>query len=95
MMTPKLKRTLALALAGGSLAIGVPAALAAGGGDDAGAGSTNAPPAFIQEGQQQPDQARPDRGDCPEKDGARGSGGEQPGGSSSDDAGAATEAPSL
>jgi hypothetical protein len=93
-MTPKLKRTLALALAGGSLAIGVPAALAAGGGDDADAGSTSAPPAFIQEGQPQPDQARPDRDDCPEKDGPQGGGGEQQGGSS-DDAGAATEAPSV
>jgi hypothetical protein len=95
MMTPKLKRTLALALAGGSLAIGVPAALAAGGGEDPGTGSTSAPPSFIQDEQQQPDQARPDREDCPEKDGAQGSGGEQQGGSSSDDAGAATEAPSL
>jgi hypothetical protein len=94
MMTPKLKRTLALALAGGTLAIGVPAALAAGGGDDAGAGSTSAPQTFIQEGQQQPDSARPDREDCPEKDGAQGNGGQQQGGSS-DDAGSATEAPSL
>ena len=62
-MTPKLKRTLALVLAGGSLAIGVPAALAAGGGGD---GSTGAPSSIIQDGRQQPD-----RDDCPEKDGAR------------------------
>ena len=71
-MTPKLKRTLALALAGGTLAIGVPAALAAGGGDDTAGGSTGAPPALIQDQQQQPDQARPDRDDCPEKDGGAG-----------------------
>ena len=69
-MSAKLKRTLALALAGGSLAIGVPAALAAGGGDDGSAGGDATGPSapFIQdEGQQ--DRARPDRGDCPEKDG--------------------------
>jgi hypothetical protein len=89
MMTPKLKRTLALALATGSLAVGVPAALAAGGGGDT--GSTGAPSSFIQDEQQQPDRARPDREDCPEKDGAQG-GGEQDGSS----AGAgATEAPAI
>jgi hypothetical protein len=69
-MSAKLKRTLALALAGGSLAIGVPAALAAGGGDagSAGGGAANQTAPFVQdEGRQ--DRARPDRGDCPEKDG--------------------------
>jgi hypothetical protein len=88
LMTPKLKRTLALVLAGGSLAIGVPAALAAGGGDAGTTGGTTSAPSFIQdEQQQQPDQARPDRGDCPEKDGAQGGGGDQQG--SSGDAGVA------
>ena len=72
----RLKRTLALALAGGSLAIGVPAALAAGGGASPPASTT------IQDGQQQ----RPDREDCPEKDGERGSSAE-PGG--------ANEAPAI
>ena len=57
------KTTIALALAGGSLAIGVPAAVAAGGGED---GAQSAP-VIQDEGQQ--DRARPDRGDCPEKDG--------------------------
>ena len=69
MSTTKLRRTLALALAGGSLAIGVPAALAASGGDD---DAPSAPASsFIQdEGQQ----SRPDREDCPEKDGRGGDG---------------------
>jgi len=89
-MTPKLKRTLALALAGGTLAIGVPAALAAGGGGDDPAGGSTAAPSFqIQDEQQPQDQQRPDRaGDCPEHDG--GSGGQQDGGSGapgSDDGG--------
>ena len=67
MSSTKLKRTLALALAGGSLAIGVPAAIAASDGSDPAPTST-----FIQdEGQQ----ARPDREDCPEKDGDRGGNG--------------------
>ena len=76
LMTPKLKRTLALALAGGTLAIGVPAALAAGGGDH-NSTATAAPSTQIQD-QQQQQQQRPDREDCPEK----GGGGEQ--GSSGD-----------
>jgi len=63
----KLKRTLALALAGGSLAIGVPAALAATGGDDAAPAPAPAS-TFIQDEQ---DRARPDRDDCPERDGAQ------------------------
>jgi hypothetical protein len=73
MSSTKLKRTLALVLAGGSLAIAVPAALAASdGGSDADPG--RAPATLIQdEGQQQ----RPDREDCPEKDGrGEGNGGE-------------------
>jgi hypothetical protein len=97
-MTPKLKRTLALALTGGALAIGVPAALAAGGGgSDAGTGPTAAPSTLIQD-QQRPDNARPDGDDCPEKGGDQGGrGGEQPGGSSGSGAesGTTTPTPSL
>ena len=86
-MTPKLKRTLALALAGGTLAIGVPAALAAGG-SDAGSGSTAAPSTQIQN---QDQQQRPGgREDCPEHEG-----GQQRGGSSGADSGTANPAPSL
>jgi hypothetical protein len=67
-VTTKLKRTLALVFAGGALAIGVPVAVAAGGSGD---GTSNAPstPSFIQNEDGQNDQNRPDRGDCPEKDG--------------------------
>jgi hypothetical protein len=91
----KLRRTLALALAGGSLAIGVPAALAAGGGDDNATSTQPAVPAFIQD---EGDQNRPERGqgggpgDCPEKDG-NGQGGapESGSGSGSSDSGSATE----
>ena len=66
----KLRRTLALLLAGGSLAIGVPAALAAGG-DDAGsagaAGSAAPSSGFVQDEQQRPQQ--PNGEDCPERGG--------------------------
>src|SRR5215207_1959854 len=70
---PRLRRTLALALAGGTLAVGVPAALAAGGGSDAGSSGSAAPETrFVQDEQQQPEgQVQP--GDCPEKDGSDGS----------------------
>jgi hypothetical protein len=80
----KFRRTLALVLAGGSLAIGVPAALAAGGGDgsDAGGAATAPAPGFVQDEQQN----RPDR-DCPERGGDQGDGG----GSSSD----ATTTPAI
>jgi hypothetical protein len=56
-----MKKLLAIAAAGGALAIGVPAALAA----------TDAPrTAPVQNATPTPDQARPDRGeDCPFKDG--------------------------
>jgi hypothetical protein len=86
MSSTKLKRTLALALAGGSLAIGVPAAIAASGGDG---GDDRAPAStFIQdEGQQ----SRPDREDCPEKDGRSGGGGDD----GSAEQGAATPEPSV
>ncbi|HTE62686.1 MAG TPA: hypothetical protein VK631_20180 [Solirubrobacteraceae bacterium] len=62
----KLRRTLALALAGGSLAIGVPAALGAGG-SDSGAPATRSV---------QNDRSAQDRPghDCPERDRAQGSG---------------------
>jgi len=81
---PTLRRWLVLALAGGSLAIGVPAALAAGGSDTAsGSGSGSAPAAvdrFVQD--EQP--STPDRDDCPEHDGSGSQGGSQ------DDSDAAT-----
>jgi hypothetical protein len=92
-VTDKLKRTLALALAGGSLAIGVPAALAAGGGDGNTTGGQDSGPAFIQnegEGQQQrPDRGSGGPGDCPEKDGGQGGSGES--GSGSADSGSTTQ----
>jgi hypothetical protein len=87
----KLRRTLALALAGGSLAIGVPAALAAGG-SDSGTNSDSGAPAsgFVQDEQTPPDrpngegqQNRPG-GDCPEHDGAQGDGADSGSGGSSD-----------
>ena len=88
-MSSKLKRTLALALAGGSLAIGVPAALATAGGDDASGTTTPSGPAFIQD-DGQGRQQRPDREDCPEKDGSgQGESG------SAEQGGGATEAPSV
>ena len=71
----QLKRYAALALAGGSLALGVPAALAATGGDESSPASAPDAPAFIQDSQD--GQARPDREDCPEK-GNGGSEGEAP-----------------
>ena len=85
-MPSKLKRTLALALAGGSLAIGVPAALAAGGGgeDPAPTGSS-----LVQDESQPQQQQRPDREDCPEE----GDGGER--GSSGAAPDSATPAPSV
>ena len=70
-MTTKLKRILALTLAGGSLAIAVPAALAAGGDGDAAPAPAST---FIQD---DGDRARPDREDCPEKDGAQGDSAQQ------------------
>jgi hypothetical protein len=77
----KLRRTLALALAGGSLAIGVPAALAAGGSDSGTSSDSGAPATrLVQDEQQQPDrpngegqQSGPGH-DCPEHDGAQGEG---------------------
>ena len=65
-----MKKFLAIAAAGGALAIGVPAALAA---TDAPENGTNTP---VQNATPTPDsqqQQRPDREDCPEKDGRGGS----------------------
>jgi hypothetical protein len=91
----KLRRTLALALAGGSLAIGVPAALAAGGSDSGTSSDSGAPATrLVQDEQQRPD--RPDGEgqqngpghDCPERDGAQGEG--DGGSSGSSDSGTST-----
>jgi hypothetical protein len=58
-----MKKYLAIAAAGGALAIGVPAALAA----------TDAPETTpVQSATPTPDQQRPDRDDCPEKGGSGG-----------------------
>jgi hypothetical protein len=101
--TPQLRRALVLALTGGSLAVGVPVALAASNGGDAAPASSSGAPAFIQEesqpGSAQDDQggARPDRGDCPEHDGG-GNGGSGQGGSAEDGSagsGSATPTPNL
>lgn len=72
-----MKKYLAIAAAGGALAIGVPAAFAATDAPD----TPNTP---VQSATPTPDQQRPDREDCPEKDG-RG------GGSSSENSGTSTE----
>jgi hypothetical protein len=68
----KLRRSVAVVVAGAALAVGVPAALAAtGGGSDAAGRSGNAPTTeqFIQD-----QQGTPNRGDCPEHDGGGGQG---------------------
>jgi hypothetical protein len=68
------RTTLAVALATGALA--VPAAAFAAGGDDPATQTQQAPQtAPVQQQTQQPDQQRPNRGDCPEHDGSGGSGG--------------------
>jgi hypothetical protein len=93
----QLRRALVLALAGGSLAIGVPVAVAApSGGDTAPATSSGGnTPSFIQDDQG----ARPDRRDCPEHGGG-GNGGSDQGGSAQDGSagsgsGSATPTPAL
>jgi hypothetical protein len=63
-----MKKFLAIAAAGGALAIGVPAALAA---TDAPENTTNTPVQNATPTPQQ-DQQRPDREDCPFKDGRGG-----------------------
>jgi hypothetical protein len=87
MSSTKLRRSLALALAGGSLAIGVPAALAASGGGDAAPAPAPASSLIQDEGEQ----ARPDREDCPEKDGRNGGEGDD----SSAQQGGSTAEPSV
>ena len=84
----KLKRTLALALAGGALAIGVPAALAAGGSDTPSTAPSNS--TFIQDegGQARPDRGPGGPGDCPEKDGNGPGDGSSQGSGSADTSGA-------
>jgi hypothetical protein len=93
----KLRRTLALALAGGSLAIGVPAALAAGGSDSGTSSDSGAPATRLVQDERQ--QQQPDRPngegqqngpghDCPERDGAQGEG--EGGSSGSSDSGTST-----
>jgi hypothetical protein len=80
----KLRRVLALALAGGSLAIGVPAALA--GGSDTRDGAATPDAGFVQDdrsGQNRPGD------DCPER-----GGNEDRGGSGADD-GATTTTPAI
>ena len=67
-----MKKFLIIAAAGAALAAGVPAALAA-----TDSGQAQAPAATFQPVQQeqdtpQPERSRPDRGDCPETDGASG-----------------------
>ena len=87
----RIRRTIALALAGGTLAVGVPAALAAGGGSDAGGSDSAAPSTrFVQDDQQPDGQSRPDH-DCPERDGDDGGSGGS-GGSSDSGADASTPA---
>jgi len=92
----RIRRTAVLALAGGTLAIGVPAALAAGGGSDAGGSDSGAPATrFVQDEQQQQQeqedqqdrQNRPDH-DCPERDGGNS-------GSGSSDSGADASTPAV
>jgi hypothetical protein len=64
----KLRRAIVVLLAGGSLAVGVPAALAATGGNDTPAGGGGQTlEQFIQD-----QQGTPNRGDCPERDGSQG-----------------------
>jgi hypothetical protein len=68
--SPRARRALALLLAGGALAVGVPAVLAAGGGDES-AATTGAP--SVQQSIQD-EQRAPDGRDCPERDGSGGGG---------------------
>ena len=94
----QLRRALVLALAGGSLAIGVPVSLAASNGIDTApaASSGSNTPGFVQDDR---GGARPDRRDCPEHGGG-GNGGSDQGGSAQDGSagsgsGSATPAPAL
>ena len=64
--SPRLRRSLALLLAGGALAVGVPAALAATGGSDTSSAASGAPATqrFAQD-----DSTAPRGHDCPDRDG--------------------------
>jgi hypothetical protein len=64
----KLRRSVAVLVAGGALAVGVPAALAATGGGSDPAGTTGGTPTVEQ--LIQDEQRTPNRGDCPEHDGS-------------------------
>jgi hypothetical protein len=66
----KLRRAIVVLLAGGSLAVGVPAALAATGGNDTPAGAGGSGQTLEQFIQDQ--QGTPGRDDCPERDGSQG-----------------------
>ena len=63
--SPRLRRSLALLLAGGALAVGVPAALAATGGSDTSSAASGAPATqrFTQD-----DSTAPRGHDCPDRD---------------------------
>jgi hypothetical protein len=69
-----MKKFLIIAAAGAALAAGVPAAIAATDGSEPTPATTFQP---VQQEEQtpQPERRRPDRGDCPEKDGAPDGGG--------------------
>src|SRR5215210_6159004 len=84
------RRLLAVVLAGGALGVGVPAAIAATGGNDASGtpSTTQAAPGFVQD-----DSATPRDHDCPGRDGG-GNGGAQQGGATAPDGGSDTT-PSL
>ena len=72
--SPSTRRRIALLLAGGTLAVGVPAAVASAGGDAAPAAGGDAPATeFIQ---QEP-RSDAERKDCPERDGSGGGSGSQ------------------
>ncbi|MFL5852563.1 MAG: hypothetical protein ACJ77G_08780 [Solirubrobacteraceae bacterium] len=85
--SPKLRSMVAVVLAGGALGVGVPAALAATGGNDAASipSTTQSAPGAVQD-----DSATPRDHDCPGRDG----GGAQQGGATAPDSGSDTT-PSL
>ena len=84
------RRLLAVVLAGGALGVGVPAAIAATGGNGASGnpGTTQTAPGFVQD-----DSATPRDHNCPDRDGG-GNGGAQQGGATTPNTGTDTT-PSL
>jgi len=88
-----MKKFLVIAAAGGALAVGVPAALAA-----TDTPTTDAPvqnvPVQTQESTPAPQQERPNRDDCPEKDG-NGNGGASTAPQGGADSSATTPSPEL